>query len=271
MAEQTTLPGDESQQREPAADDPPSGQPSQAQPASSPPVEYGPPDVAGPADLTGPPAHATLPGQLGELAPASDITAQETGPPSARSRDRKVIVGAISAVVLIAVGTVLGFVLSSNGGNGPSFPSTLLGLTRDTSPDAQQGVGQITSEMGGVFQGFVVNLGAAVYGNGPPSQGVAVLTGQWSDAAKADGGIPDTSSDAVGELQSDGATDVTVYPPGPKGGGLVCGDATIGGQSTVVCTWVDAKMFGYTFYFGVASSLSDAAAKTIQVRSAVEH
>jgi hypothetical protein len=175
---------------------------------------------------------------------------------------------AAAAIVLIAVGTVLGIVLSS-GSSGPAFPGTLLGLARDTSPDAQQAAGQITGELG-VLQGLIVHPGAAVYGTGP-NQGMLILTAPWSDAAKADGLISNVSAGAIGGLKSQGVTDATSFPAGPRGGSLACGHKPIGGQSSIICAWADDKMFGAAFYFGFASSLSDAAAKTIQVRSAVEH
>ena len=66
-------------------------------------------------------------------------------------------------------------------------------------------------------------------------------------------------------------TDATTFPAGPRGGGLACGHKTISGQSTVICAVMDSKSFLIAFYFGNASSLSDAAGKTAQVRSAVEH
>jgi len=270
MSEQVTLSGDEGQQPEPAAGTQPSGQPSQAPPDSSPPPGNVTPGIAGAGHLAGPPEQAPAPGQPGELGQAADVTAQETGPPPTRSRRRKVIVIAAvaTAVVLIAGGTGLGIALSS-GSNGPAFPSTLLGLARDTSPDAQQAAGQITSELG-VLQGLIVHPGAAVYGTGP-DQGMVIVTAPWSDAAKADGLISNVGAGAIDGLKSQGVTDTTSFPAGPRGGSLACGHKTIGGQPIVACAWADGEMFGGAFYFGVASSLSDAAAKTIQVRSAVEN
>jgi hypothetical protein len=268
MTEQITPPRDEGQQPEPEVGAQPSGQPSQAPPGWSPSAGYVTPGMAGPGHLAGPPEQAPDAGQPGELGQAADVAAQGTGPPPTRSRDRKVIVIAAAAVVLIAVGTVLGIVLSS-GSSGQSFPSTLLGLARDTSPDAQQAAGQISSGMG-VLQGLIVHPGAAVYGSGP-DQGVIVATGQWSDAAKADGLISNTPGQAKDGLKSQSVTDAALFPAGPRGGSLACGHKTIDGQSSVICMWADSKMFGVTFYFGSASSLSDAAVKTIQVRSAVEH
>ena len=270
MVEQITPPGDEGQQAEPAVGAQPSGQPSQAPPGWSLSAMRVTPDMAGPGHLAGSPEQAPDPGHLGELGQAADVTAEGTDPPSARSRRRKVIVIAAvaTAVVLIAGGIGLGVALSS-GSSGPSFPGTLLGLARDTSSDAQQVAGQVSSGLG-VFQGIIVDPGAAAYDDGS-NQAVLILTAQWSDAAKAAGLISNTSAGAMGGLKSQGVTDATLFPAGPRGGSLACGHLSIDGQSSITCAWADDKMFGVTFYFGVASSLSDAAVKTIQARSAVEH
>ena len=149
-----------------------------------------------------------------------------------------------------------------------SFPGTLLGLARDTSSDAQQLAGQVTSNLS-VFQGILVHPGTAVYDNA--NQGLVILTGQWSDAAKAAGLISITPAQTIDGLKSQGVTDATSFPAGPLGGSLACGDKNLGSQPSIICLWADNKIFGVTFYIGSASSLSDAAAKTIQVRSAVEH
>src|SRR5262245_20969491 len=230
MTEQITSSGDDGQQPEPAADAQPFGQPSQTPPGWSPATRYVTPGMAGPEHLAGSPEQAPAPEQPGELGQAADATAQGTGSPPTSSRDRKVIVIAAAAVVLIAVGTVLGIVLSS-GSSGQPFPSMLLGLARDTSPDAQQAAGQISSELG-VFQGLIVHPAAAIYGTGP-DQGMIVMTGQWSDAAKADGLISNTPSQAKDGLKSQGVTDATLFPAGPRGGSLACGDKTVAGLSSV--------------------------------------
>lgn len=266
MAEQSTAPDDEGQQPEPAVGAQPSVQPSQV-PPSSPAAEDVTPGIVGPGHPAGPPAQAPNPEQPGELGQEDDVTAPDTGPPPARSRRRKVIVIAAAVVVLIGGGIGLGFALTS-GSSGPSFPGSLLGLARDTSPDAQQLAGQVTSEVG-LFQGIIVHPGTAVYDNA--NQGLVILTGQWSDAAKAAGLVSSTPTYAIDGLKSQGVTDATLFPAGPLGGRLVCGDKTVSGQPIIICLWTDSKIFGVTFYVGSASSLSDAAAKTIQVRSAVEH
>lgn len=266
MAEQTAPPGGEGQQPGPAADAQPSGQPSQVLPDWSPPAGYVAPGMAGPGHLAGSPELAPAAGQLGELGQAADVTVQGTGPSPARSRRRTVIVIAAAAVVLIGGGIGLGVALSG-GSSGPPFPGMLLGLSRDTSPDAQQVAGQAGSELG-LFQGLFVHPGVALYGTGT-DDGLLILAGQWSDAAKAL--LGSSKPQAINGLESQGVTDATLFPAGPRGGSLACGDKTIGGQSGIICVWADRNGFGATLYFGTASNLSDAAGKTIQVRSAVEH
>jgi len=253
MAEQMTAPSDEGQQPETGAGPQLFGQPMQTDNVAS--------GVAGLVHLDGSLEQLPASPSSGKGL-AADGTGQGTGP--THSRRRKVIAAAAAAVLVMTGGIALGLALSRGG---QSFPSTLLGLARDDSADAQQVTGQITAKLG-VLQGLIVHPGAAIYGS--PNDGVLILTGQWSNAAKADGFISNRSVSAIDGLRSVGVTDAALYPVGSRGGSLACGNKTVGGQSGVVCAWADAKMFAVTIYFGSASSLSDAAAKTIRVRSAVE-
>jgi hypothetical protein len=41
-------------------------------------------------------------------------------------------------------------------------------------------------------------------------------------------------------------TDATSFLAGPRGGSLACGHKAIDGQSPVICSWADGKMFGLT-------------------------
>jgi hypothetical protein len=63
------------------------------------------------------------------------------------------------------------------------------------------------------------------------------------------------------------------FPAGPKGGVLSCGAKASGGGMLFVCTWAaTAGVVGFaSFYYGTATGLPDAASKTIQVRSLIEH
>jgi hypothetical protein len=266
MAEQITAPGDEGQRPEPPADALPSGQPSQAPPDLSPSAGYVMPGMAGPGPLAGSPEQAPAAGQPGELGRAADAIAQGSAPPPPRSRRRKVIVIAAAAVVLIAGGIGLGVALSS--GSSPRFPRTLLGLTRNTGSFAQQATGRAAGAAGAA--GIIVHPAAALYGTGA-LHGMLIVTGHWSAAAKAAGLISDTPARIIDGLKALGVTDATLFPAGPRGGVLACGHRAIGALSTVNCEWADGKNIGDVLYLGSASSLGDAAAKTIQVRSAVEH
>jgi hypothetical protein len=178
-----------------------------------------------------------------------------------------VIVIAAAAVVLIAGGIGLGVALSS-GSTGPPYPRMLLGLARNTGPSAQQAAGRVASQARAA--GIIVHPAVAVYGTAP-LHGMLIVIGLWSDAAKAAGLIPNTAARIVDGLKASGATDAASFSPGPQGAFLACGHRTISGFPTVMCEWADRKEVVDTTYFGSASSLSDAAAKTIQVRSAIEH
>jgi hypothetical protein len=61
-----------------------------------------------------------------------------------------------------------------------------------------------------------------------------------------------------------------LFPAGPHGGVLYCGHH-INGEPVIACGWTDKLSGGAVVYLkGSASSLSDAASKTNQLRSAVE-
>jgi hypothetical protein len=264
MTEQIMGPGDEGQQQEPEAIAQTSGQPSQQSDEPSSPW-FVAPGAASPMGV--PPEPTAIPGQPIWPGQGADFTGPGPGPWPTRTRRRNVIViAAAAAIVLIGGGIALALALTSGG---QRYPSTLVGLTRDDGPDAQQVAGQFTSEMG-VLQGMIVHPGAAIFGV-LPTDGLLLMTAQWSDAAKADGLVTDMSNSAMGGLKAQGVTDSAVFRAGPIGGSLACGDRNVGGQSGIICVWADRRMFGVAWYFGSASNLSDAAGKTNQVRSAIEH
>ena len=269
MSEQMPPPRDEDQQPDRALGVPVPGLPSDWPADGSSAAEFvasGMPESPG---QPGAPGMPESPGQSATLGLPADYIGQPPGGQPARSRRRTIIAVAVAAAVVL-IGGGIGLAVGLSGGNGVvSYPDTLLGLTRDTSSDAQQAAGQATSGLG-VLQGIIVHPAAAIYGTGP-SKGMLIVTGQWSAAAKSDGLIQDTEAGAISALKNEGVTDATSFPAGPRGGGLACGDKNLGGQSTIICAVTDNKIFLVVFYVGNASSLSDAATKTAQVRSAVEH
>jgi hypothetical protein len=180
MAEQITSLEDEGEQPEHEVSAQPSGETGLEPSGWAPPGGDVTPGMLGPGgDPAGAPEQAAASSQLGGPADVAGLEADAAGE---RSRRRKVILISAAAAVLIAGGIGVGVAL--RGGGGPPFPASVLGLTRNTNSDAQQAAGQVTSALG-MLQGLIVHPAAAIYGPGP--KGVLILTGQWSDSAKADG------------------------------------------------------------------------------------
>jgi len=69
-------------------------------------------------------------------------------------------------------------------------------------------------------------------------------------------------------VRTTGITKMRPFPAGPLGGALYCGHGVQSGVPGIVCGWADKVRADAVVYFnGVASSLSDAAAKTNQIRA----
>lgn len=66
-----------------------------------------------------------------------------------------------------------------------------------------------------------------------------------------------------------GAKDLRPFPAGSHGGALYCTQASSSGP-LIACVWADKAGTGEVRYFKVASSLSDAASKTNQMRAVIE-
>lgn len=68
------------------------------------------------------------------------------------------------------------------------------------------------------------------------------------------------------------AASARVFPPGHNGGALVCGWQRTGPPAPAIhCYWFDWRTIGQTVHYGgFTSGLADAAAKTNQIRAAVE-
>jgi len=98
-----------------------------------------------------------------------------------------------------------------------------------------------------------------------------VFVGRWTSAAahRAASAAFDKRV-AVGGTAGGGSTDAQAFPAGPHGGVLKCGHVTHSGERGLLCVWADKLTLGEVAYvFGSASSPSDAAAKTNQIRSAI--
>ena len=201
--------------------------------------------------------------------------------PQWRSRRRGATALSVLAVVAIGAGACGGSgpttAASSpaTAGSGLHFPAHLLGLNKNTSPKAQALNRALTSVFAGEQSDFR-GPQAVIYGDFTGS-GAARSPSDWmygatlSSAAARSAGPAFDKAFAAGFAKSTGITNLQAFPAGPHGGALDCGHGTIHGVTAFACGWADKVTVGGVLYFGgSASSLSDAASKTNQVRSTVE-
>lgn len=144
------------------------------------------------------------------------------------------------------------------------LPAALLGLPKYTGPGARDLDTRYARQAAAGSNGHLVHVAAAIYGD-PSGSGPALLVSGGACATCAHV----SASHEAKSLVARGIADARPFPPGPDGGGLVCGSA----RGTVyACTWADPRASGTVVYGGgVASGLADAAAKTRQIRALVEH
>jgi hypothetical protein len=155
------------------------------------------------------------------------------------------------------------------------LPSHLFGLSINTGPAARriadrfiriadQFIGRLASQPG--FRSPQVALYGRV-GSGPAFLVYgARLTTQGANPASE-------LSLALLFVRAAGITKGRLFtgPPGPHGGAPFCGRGIQSGVPRFVCGWADKVTAGQVLYVsGAASSLSDAAAKTNQVRALIE-
>ena len=240
----------------------PGGQPWQgAQPQPG-----GQPWQGAPAQPGGQPWQGAQPG--GQPWPAQP----QAGPPGYGQpvrRPRRWLAPVIIVVALIAagIGGVIYFQHASHTSKGKiTLPGTLLNLPRNTSEGATSLARVLMRGEATSSHGRLRDVHAGVYGS--PSAAWLAIAG---------GGICGTcfakSPKAIETgLTNSGYTDVRSYPAGPKGGSLACGQKAANNTTLLHCAWVDHSTAGdILFAGGAASDLPDAAAKTNQVRAAIEH
>ena len=150
------------------------------------------------------------------------------------------------------------------------LPAQLLGLQKNTSATAKQAATIVSKEFASGLTGEVVGGKTAIYGG--EQNGAApfffVTAGAWAQPVAS----PENVAHPLQEfLRTKGFADARVLPPGPDGAALVCGQRHVTAGTDTVCEWADYVSFGIVLYSpGFVSSLSDAASKTSQIRSAVE-
>ncbi|HEY3033074.1 MAG TPA: hypothetical protein VGJ54_00240 [Streptosporangiaceae bacterium] len=154
--------------------------------------------------------------------------------------------------------------------SGVHLPAQLLGLSKNTSPQVQAQVRTIRKVLGNTH--VLRNPQIAYYGRLSKGPVVQVFAARWSSGALAQGmgSAAGGRAFAKGIAKSTGSTDLHAFPAGPNGGVVECGHlASLSGKQ-MFCAWADKKTAGgVTYIRGAASSLSDAASKTNQIRAAI--
>jgi hypothetical protein len=184
-------------------------------------------------------------------------------------RPRRWLAPVIVVVALIAAG-IGGFVAFHNASSKSkgtiTLPGTLLNLPRNTSTSAA-GLARVLSKGESTnSHGRLKNVKAGVYGS-PNAAWLAIAGGGICGTCFAK-----SPSALETGLTNSGYSNVRSYPAGPKGGSLACGEKTANTTTLLHCAWVDKSTAGdVLFAGGAASNLADAAAKTNQVRAAIEH
>ena len=146
------------------------------------------------------------------------------------------------------------------------LPTVLLGF-HQLDPAVQRALRQRLSETAQAHGLPLADPEIAAYGTQGGS-GMTVLATKM-----APGSYGPLGDVARGLADSLGIKTMQSFPAGPKGGVLSCGAKASGGGMFFICTWADtAGVVGFaSFYYGTATGLPDAASKTIQVRSLIEH
>jgi hypothetical protein len=186
-----------------------------------------------------------------------------------------IAIAAVLAVVLFGAGAGTAIALSggqpgsgaasSNAGSVGALrlPGKFLGLDRNT--DAR-----VSSS--GFPAALVAHYVSGVYGADlPHTPTVAVVGGRLTRAGQSEAHIAPAVM-ALDAVQFRGSTDAQNFPAGHADAGIACtnfSEPTLG--MAIACFSVDQTTLLHAIYIGgAASSLQDAAAKTIQIRQELE-
>jgi hypothetical protein len=198
------------------------------------------------------------PGGYGYYQPGAGFPA----PVQPRRRFRPALIIGLVVVLLAALGVVLALVVMRTPKGSITLPGTLLGVSQGTGPGAKAIDRRLMNDLAASAKGKLLHPVAAVYGD--PSGAAFAVAGAGICGTCA----PKSVADAERGI---GFAGIQSFPSGPKGGVLLCAPSP---QSATgfYCWWFDQKTGGYVAYVGgFASSNADAAAKTNQIRSTVEH
>jgi hypothetical protein len=153
---------------------------------------------------------------------------------------------------------------TSNAGAGGAlrFPGKLFGLDRNT---------YACTGGGGFPAALVAHQVSGLYGAGlPHTPFVAIVGGRLTRAGQSEARV--APAVALNWIQFRGSVDAEGFPADHAGAGIACAyfsDTTFGTQ--IACYSIDqTTVFQVSYGGGAASTLRDAAAKTIQIRQELE-
>jgi hypothetical protein len=190
----------------------------------------------------------------------------EVPAPSRRPRTGLAVAGIAVALLLFSAGVIVRLALADGHTPGTvTLPASLLGASRDTSPDAQGTADALAATARVADGGCLAHEAAALYGTA--QVGFVVAGGQARRAC-----APVSADQLVTTFQARGLADAEAFPPGPHGGAEVCASLEVNGTLEIDCTWVDSGTLGSVLFFGgYASDVIGAASMTRTIRTAVEH
>ena len=199
--------------------------------------------------------------------PQAGFPAPGYGQPVRKPRRWLVPVIIVAALIVVGVGGLVAFNVVSHTSKGKiTLPATLLSLQKNTSAGANHLASALMRGEATSSHGRLKNVKAGIYGS-PNAAWLAIAGGGICGTCYAK-----SASALEAGLTNSGYTSVRSYPAGPKGGSLVCGQKTANSTTLLHCAWIDKSTAGdILFAGGAASDLGDAAAKSNQVRAAVEH
>lgn len=146
------------------------------------------------------------------------------------------------------------------------FPNQLLGLNKNTSAVAKQSISILDKNYVSPLTAYLVGGKSAIYGGG--QNGASPFFFVAAGTLPRPIASPDNVAHKLHRVMLNShITDTKLFLAGPNGAALVCGHTH---NMDTLCFWADHVSFGVVLYPpGFASSLSDGASKTSQIRSAV--
>lgn len=188
--------------------------------------------------------------------------------PPSHSRARGLRIGAIVAVLAFVGGAAIWHFATAHQGGSIVLPDRLLGTTRYTGPGATVFEHRIENTERAASNGVLDSPVAAIYGY-PVGHWFSVVAGQPCTSGSC---VIGTAGQFAQILRAHGYAYARSFAPGPGGDIMVCFSQSIRSAMLLHCVWIDPSTAGEAIFAGgTASSLADAAAKTRQIRAAIDH